>query len=85
MSRMTVNQRNQFERASLAESSHRPRTRIGRAALALYTVLALILLAVLTYAALWVFDGVHHLIVIGVLVAFVLGIAAWVYPQRRHV
>jgi hypothetical protein len=32
-----------------------------------------------------VFDGWHHLIIIGDLVIVFLGIAAWVWPQRRNV
>lgn len=85
MSRMTVHDRNQFDRANYVESSHHPRTTLGRRALIAYTVVALALLALLGYAAIRIFDGVHHLIVLGVLVVLVLGIAGWVYPQRRHV
>jgi hypothetical protein len=85
MSRMTVSDRNQFERANLVEPDQRPRTPLGRRALFAYTVIALAVLAALTYGALQVFDGVPHLIVIGVLVILVLGLAAWVNPRRRHV
>jgi hypothetical protein len=85
MSRMTASDRNQFERANLVESDHRPRTPLGRGALIAYTVIAAAVLAALSYAAFQVFDGVPHLIVIGVLVVLVLGLAAWVNPRRRNV
>lgn len=85
MSRMTVSDRNQFERASLVESSDHPRTSIGRRAAIAYTVIAAAVLAALIYAAYRVFDGLPHLIVLAVIVIVVLGLAAWVNPKRRNV
>ena len=82
MSNLTVHDRNQFERATLRESSMRPRSQAGRRAAAIYVGLGLILLAVLSFAAYQVFDGWPHLIVFGDLVLIFFGIAAWVYPQR---
>jgi hypothetical protein len=81
---MTVNQRNQFERAGYNERSMRM-SAAGRRALTIYTVIALVVLAVLTVAAFQVFDGGHHWIVIADIVIIVLGLAAWVNPNRRNV
>ena len=85
MSRMTVSDRNQFDRADYVESSQRPRSAAGRRAAIAYTVIGLIVLAALTIAAFQVFDGGHHLIVIADIVIVFLGLAAWVNPQRRNV
>lgn len=85
MSRMTVSDRNQFERANMAESSHRPRTSLGRGVLIAYTAIAVAVLAALVFAAYQVFDGLPHLIVLAVIIIVVLGLAAWVNPKRRNV
>ena len=77
MSRMTVSDRNQFERATYSERSMRPRSETGRRATVAFLVVATAILAVLTVAAIQVFDGWHHLIVIGDLVIFVAAIAVW--------
>ena len=83
MSNLTVNQRNQYERAGFQERRPRP-SAAERRGIAIYVGVALVVLAVLTFAAVQVFDGWHHLIVIGDLIVLLLGIAAWVYPGRRH-
>lgn len=85
MSRMTVSDRNQLERADYAESSRPPRTAVGRRAAIAYTVIGVVVLAVLTVAAYQVFDGGHHLIIIADIIIVFLGIAAWVNPNRRNV
>jgi archaellum biogenesis protein FlaJ (TadC family) len=85
MSRMTVSDRNQFERADLRESSDHPRTPIGRRAAIIYTAIALVVLAALIYASFQVFAGLPHLIVLAVIIIVVLGLAAWVNPTRRNV
>jgi hypothetical protein len=81
---MTVNQRNQFDRAGYNERSARL-SEGGRRALIIYTVIAFVVLAVLSVAAFQVFDGGHHWIVIADLVIIVLGLAAWVNPDRKNV
>jgi Flp pilus assembly protein TadB len=85
MSKMTVSDRNQFERASLRESSDRPRTPIGRGAAITYTLIALVVLGALIFASFQVFAGLPHLIVIAVIIIVVLGLAAWVNPRRSNV
>ncbi|HSI80068.1 MAG TPA: hypothetical protein VK919_05390 [Solirubrobacterales bacterium] len=85
MSRMTVSDRNQAERASYVDSSRPPRTKAGRRAAIAYTVIGALLLAVMTYAAFRVFDGGHHLIIIADIIIVFLGLAAWVNPERRNV
>lgn len=77
MSRMTEADRNQFERATYSERSMRPRSAGGTRATIAFTLVALAILALLTLAAVQVFDGWHHLIVIGDIVIFAAAIAVW--------
>jgi fatty acid desaturase len=84
MSRMTVQQRNQMEGAMLADSRQRL-SKGGERAVAIYLVIGLLILAALTVAAVQVFDGWHHLIVIADLVIIVIGLGFWLYPKRQHV
>ena len=77
MSRMTEADRNQFERATYSERSLRPRSDGGRRATIAFVVIGLAVLAALTVAAIQVFDGWAHLIVIGDLVIFTAAIAIW--------
>ena len=84
MSRMTVNERNQFDRAGYTERDPRLSPG-GRRAMIIATVVGLVVLAVLTVAAFQVFDGGHHWIVLADIVIVVLGLAAWVNPERRNV
>jgi hypothetical protein len=74
---MTEADRNQFERATYSERSLRPRSEGGRRATIAFVVIALAVLAALTVAAIQVFDGWAHLIVIGDLVIFTAAIAVW--------
>ena len=85
MSNLTVNQRNQMEGAAYTETSMRPRTAAGQKAAAAYVGISLIVLAALSFAAYQVFDGWPSLIVLADIVLVVLGLAAWVYPQRRNI
>jgi hypothetical protein len=85
MSNLTVNQRNQYERASYTETSMRPRTEAGRRAVAAYLGISLIVLALLSFAAYQVFDGWPSLIVFADIVLVMFGLAAWVYPQRKNI
>lgn len=85
MSNMTENQRNQYERVDLRES--RPLltslSEGGQRFLAVLTVIFIGVLALLTFAAVQVFDGWHHLIVIGDMVLVFFAIAAWIYSLRQ--
>jgi hypothetical protein len=77
MSRMTEADRNQFDRATYSERSLRPRTDAGRRATITFVVVAIAILAALTVAAIQVFDGWAHLIVIADLIVFTAAIAIW--------
>jgi uncharacterized membrane protein YqjE len=85
MANMTENQRAQFERYDLRET--RPRinrvSERGQRYLAGLTLLFIGVLVVLTIAAVQVFDGWHHLIVIADIVIIFLAIAAWIYSTRQ--
>ena len=83
MSNLRVQDRNQYERAAYSAP---PRiSEGGRRALTIYTIVGLVVLAALSYAAFQVFDGLHHLIVIADVVIVVIGLAFWVNPQRQHI
>jgi hypothetical protein len=84
MGNLTVQDRNQYERANYTDVA-RPTTTAERRLMVAYTLIGALVLAVLTFAAVQVFDGWHHLIIIGDLVVIFFGIAAWVWPQRKHV
>jgi hypothetical protein len=81
---LTVHDRNQYERANYSEAPRLTGTAERRVMVA-YTGIGLIVLAVLTFAAVQVFDGWHHLIIIGDLLVILFGLAAWVWPERKHV
>jgi hypothetical protein len=83
MANLRVQDRNQLDRAKYASP---PRlSERGRRAMTIFTVLGLAVLAVLSYAAFQVFDGGHHWIVLADIVIIVLGLAAWVNPNRRAI
>ncbi len=84
MSNMTENQRRQFERYNLGETRS-PLTslsREGERVLAGLTIAFVAVLAVLTYAAVQVFDGWHHVIVIADLAIVFFAIATWIHSTR---
>ena len=85
MSNMTENQRSQFERYDLRE--RRPRmTEVsdrGQRYLAALTLVFIAVLVALTIAAVQVFDGWHHLIVIADIVLVIGAIAVWIYSTRQ--
>jgi hypothetical protein len=86
MGNLTVNERNQYERAGYTDDTAWRATSVwGRRALLAYTLIGLAVLAALTFAAVQVFDGWHHLIVIADVIVILLGVAAWVYPERKRV
>ncbi|MDQ3728127.1 MAG: hypothetical protein M3355_00910 [Actinomycetota bacterium] len=84
MSNMTGTQRNQFERYDLQET--RPQftrlTERGNRILSALTLLFVGLLGVLTYAAVQIFDGWHHFIVLGDIALVILAVAAWINSTR---
>ncbi len=82
---MTENQRSQFERIDLRET-RTPLTSLserGQRFLAGLTIVFIAVLAALTYAAVQVFDGWHHLIVIADFVIVFFAIATWIYSTRQ--
>ena len=84
MSNMTENQRAQFERYDLRE--RRPRinevSEGGQRFLAGLTIVFIGVLAALTWAAVQVFDGWHHAIIIADIVIVFLAIAVWINSMR---
>jgi hypothetical protein len=87
MANMTGAQRMQVERYDLGDTRDRLKDpgATGRKFLIAYTVVALAVLAALTYAAIDLFEISRDLIVVADLVIVFFGLAAWVYPQRKHV
>jgi hypothetical protein len=57
---------------------------VGQRVLNTYAVVALAVLAALTFAAVRVFDGWAHALVIGDLLLVTYGIARWVDPNRAR-
>ena len=86
MSNMTENQRAQFERYDLQERRHRMTelSEGGQRFLAGLTVVFIGVLAALTWAAVQVFDGWHHAIIIADIVIVFLALAAWIHSKRSH-
>jgi len=82
MSNMTVNQRNEMERATLAGSSERIRRGSERGA-AIYNGVALIIGTALSVAALSVIEGWAQWVVFGVIVATVIGFMIAISPNRK--
>jgi fatty acid desaturase len=81
MSNMTVNERNEFDRANYSGSAERIRRGSERGA-AIYNVVALIIGAALCVAAVSVIDGWAQWIVLGAIVATVIGFMIAVSPNR---
>jgi VIT1/CCC1 family predicted Fe2+/Mn2+ transporter len=81
MSNMTVNQRNEAERATFAGSSERIRRGSERGAL-IYNGFALIIGAALCVAAVSIIDGWAQWVVLGAIVATVVGFMIAVSPNR---
>jgi heme O synthase-like polyprenyltransferase len=84
MGNLTVHDRNQYERANYQDAPRLTGTAERRLMVA-YSVIGLVVLAVLTFAAVQIFDGWHHAIIIADLVIVFFGLAAWVWPERKHV
>ena len=81
MSNMTVNDRNEYERANYAGSAERIRRGSERGA-AIYSVVALLIGAALCVAAASVIDGWPQWVVLGGIVATVIGFMIAVSPNR---
>jgi hypothetical protein len=82
MSNMTQNQRNQFERATLAGSAERIRHGSERGTRA-YSVVAAIAAAVLCYGAVTLIDGWGQWVVLGVVVLTAVAVMIAVSPTRK--
>jgi hypothetical protein len=84
MGNLTVQDRNQYERAGYSDAP-RLTGKAERRVMGAYMLIGLVVLAVLTFAAVQVFDGWHHLIIIADLIIIFFGVAAWVWPDRKNV
>jgi fatty acid desaturase len=82
MSNMTVNQRNEMERATLSGSNERIRRGSERGSL-VFNVIALIIGAALCLAALSVISGWAQWVVLGAIVATVIGFMIAISPNRK--
>ena len=82
MSNMTVNQRNQTDRATFAGSSERIRRGSERGA-AIYNAFALVIGAALCVAALSVIEGWAQWMVLGAIVLTTIGFMIAISPARR--
>lgn len=82
MANMTVNQRSQFERVDLSV----PTTGVGvrdRRPVIAFTVIALVVLAVLGYATVEAINGWARAVVLGAIVLTAVGAMIAVSPNRR--
>ena len=83
MGNRTVHDRNQYERANYSDA---PRVSgAARRVMIAYTLVGLVVLAALTFAAVQVFDGWIHAIIIADLIIVFFGLAFWVWPERKNV
>jgi hypothetical protein len=82
MSNLTQGDRNQFDRATYSGSAERIRHGSERGA-AVYTVIALIVAAVLIVATATVIEGWAQWVVAGAIVATTIGFMIAVSPSRR--
>ena len=81
MANMTVNERNQMEGAAFSGSNERIRRGSERGA-AIYTLFALIVGAALCVAAVSVIEGWAQWVVLGAIVATVIGFMIAINPAR---
>ena len=82
MSNMTVNQRNQDDRAAYAGSAERLRHGSERGAAA-FNIVALVVAAGLCYGAVTLMNGWWQWLVLGVIVLTTVGLMIAVSPNRR--
>ena len=82
MSNMTVNQRNQYDRATYAGSAERIRHGSERGAM-IYSVIAAIIAVGLCVAAVSLIEGWAQWVVLGAIVMTTIGFMIAVSPNRR--
>lgn len=82
MSNMTVNQRNQFDRATYAGSAERIRRNSQRGAL-VYSLVAFVIAGLLCYAAAEIMNGWWQFVIMGAIAATAVGLMIAVSPNRR--
>jgi fatty acid desaturase len=82
MANMSSSDRAQYERPDLSAPDRTLRVRDRRPVIA-YTVMALLLAAVLVYAVAWGIKGWPQALVLGVLVLTAVGLMIAVSPSRR--
>jgi hypothetical protein len=82
MANMSVNQRNQFERAELGVPSTGVQVR-SRRPLTIYTVLVLVVLAGLSYATIETIDGWAQGVVLAMIFVTTIGVMIALDPLRR--
>ena len=82
MANMTSSDRAQYERPELGAPDRTLRVGNRRPVIA-FTALALVILAVLVYAAAWGIDGWPQALVLGVIVLTAIGLMIAVSPNRR--
>jgi hypothetical protein len=82
VSNMTVNQRNQDDRATFSGSAERIRHGSERGA-TVYSIIAAILAAALCYGAVTLMDGWWQWLVLGVIVLTTVGVMIAISPRRR--
>lgn len=82
MANMDITQRTQLDRIDLSVPSTGTRVRDPRPLIA-YTALAVAALAALTYAAVEVFDGWAHAVVLGGILMATAGLIIAIHPLRR--
>jgi 1,4-dihydroxy-2-naphthoate octaprenyltransferase len=82
MANMDINQREGFERTTLSDSGAQIRRGSERGA-AIYSLIALVIGAILCYAALQAMKGWAQWLVFGVLLAFTIAVAFAIGPNRK--
>lgn len=82
MANMTSSDRAQYERPDLSGPDRTMQVRDRRPVIA-YTAIALLLAAALLYVVVWGIDGWPQAIVLGVIIATVVGLMIAVSPTRR--
>ena len=82
MSNMTVNQRNQFDRATYGGSAERIRRNSERGAL-IYSLIAVVVAGLLCYAAAEIMTGWWQFVIMGAIAATAVGLMIAVSPNRR--
>ena len=82
MSNMTVNQRNQYDRATYAGSAERIRRGSERGA-RVFSLIAFVVAGFLCYAAAEIMNGWWQFVIMGAIAATAVGLMIAVSPNRR--